>query len=321
MKRLMPNSLIEFLAANRNCQKADLFAITLPTGQTIYITSGQWDITVPFGTPGWNGNEDPSLGFQTTTFSALGFGKWTRGTITSEASFSLAAGKMSLTCAPAAGITYPGLNAGLLKAALNGLFDGSLITVWTVYMPAGPPGSGYGAVSAGVETKFFGTITSIAAVDRVHVEFSCSDPLYLLNMKVPMRLIQSTCPWSFADSNCAVAGGAAAFTQAFTADTPSTQWTLVPTSLFTGARAAAGYFEQGTVKCLTGNNKGLAQTIKTSANNALGMMVPWLLPIQAGDTFSVIAGCDKSAGTCQLKFNNLIHFGGAPYCPVPTTAI
>lgn len=62
MKRLMPSGLISWLAANPNCEKADLFSITLPTGTVMNITEGQWDITVPSGTGGWSGS--------TTTFSS-----------------------------------------------------------------------------------------------------------------------------------------------------------------------------------------------------------------------------------------------------------
>ncbi len=319
MKRLMPASLISFLqTVGKNCLRADLIALGLPIGQTLFVTSGQWDITVPFGTPGWSGNEDPSLGFQTTLFRATKYGRWNRGSITTEASFKLNSNTMALNCITKAGETYPGISIGLLQAALNGLFDAAQIKVWTAYMPNG----GYGDVSNGLETKFFGTITKLNEIGRTSVSFDCADPFYLLgpSTKVPTRLIQSTCPWSFADANCNVAGGAAAFTYSFTANTGSTQWVLLPVTNFTGAAAAAGFFQQGVVTCITGNNSGLAQTVKISAAGALIMMAPWFLPIQAGDTFSVIAGCDKSLPTCISKFNNELHNGSAPFTPVPTTA-
>ena len=319
MKRLMPTSLINFLqGVGKNCERADLIALGLPTGQTIYVTSGQWDITVPFGTAGWNGNEDPSIGFQTTTFSSSLYGRWSRGAITSEASFQLHSSTMKLSCISKSGETYPGLPLGILEAALNGLFDAAQIKVWTAYMPQG----GYGNVSYGLETKFFGTITKLDEIGRINVVFDCADPLYLLgpSTKIPTRLVQSTCPWSFGDSNCDVAGGRAAFTVAFTAQTGSTQWVLIPTVNFSGNGATAGYFQQGVVTCLTGNNVGLSQSVKISAAGALTMITPWFLPVTAGDTFKVISGCDKSISTCISKFNNLIHYGGASFVPVPTVA-
>ena len=319
MKRVAPASLWTWLSANPNCERADLIAIGLPTGQTLYVTTGQWDITVPFGTLGWTGNVNPSVGYQTTLFYAAKYGRWTRGAITSEASFKLNSGTMTLTCVSKAGETYPGLSMGMLNAALNGLFDGAQVDVWTAYMPKGA----YGNVSHGIETKFFGSITKLNKVGRVDMEFECADPFYLMgpSTKVPTRLISSTCPWGFGDSNCNVTGGLAAYTKTFTAAAGSTTWVLVPTVAFTGASAAAGYFQQGVVTCLTGNNTGLSQTVKISAAGALTMMVPWLMPIQAGDTFSVVAGCDKSLSTCISKFNNRKHNGSALYTPVPTTAL
>lgn len=305
MKRLMPPGLITFLQANPNCLRADLFTIALPNGQSITSTSGQFDITVPSGTPGWTGS--------TTAFAANQFGVWSRGAITSEASFDLNSNTMDLTCIPQQSTPYPGLSVGILSAALNGLFDACAVTVQTAYMPFGQ----YGNVSAGIETKFVGQITEITDISRTKVVFNAADYLYLLNLKVPTRLIQSNCPWSFADANCAL--NPATFTTNFTAASGTTTFLMVPATAFT---QPAGYFTQGVVKCLTGANAGLSQAVKIhNASGQLQTMYPWLLTPNVGDTFSVIAGCDKSVGTCTQKFNNLIHFGGQPFVPVPSSAL
>jgi len=322
MKRLMPSSLIAFLQSNRNFLKADLFSIFLPTGQTLNVTSGQWDITVLEGTPGWSG--------PTITFYATQFGRWSRGSITSEASYSLTSNSMPLTVVPTENVSYPGLSIGMLNGVVNGLFDAATLYVYTVYMPLGQYGTVYVESSdlnvtpnyGGVETKFFGTITKVTKVDRVHAEFECADPFYLLNMKIPTRLLQTNCAWSFGDANCNPPGGAAAYTVAITAGTGSNQWVVNPT-VTTGKMATAGYFTQGVIKCLTGANAGLSQTVKQHNTSApyLQMMNKWLLPVNPGDTFSIIAGCDKTYGTCNLKFSNIIHFSGFPFIPVPTTII
>lgn len=312
MKRLMSTTLINWLAANKNCLKADLFAITLPTGTTMYATEGQWKVTVPSGTSGWSG--------VTTTFEANKYGRWTRGTITSEAGFNLSANTMALTCVPQSTTVYPGLTAGILAAAANGLFDAASITVYTAYFAAGQ----YGTIPAGgIETKFQGTITKVNKLNRLSVEFECGDPLYLANMKIPARTFQPSCPWSFCDSNCTLT--ASNFTVAFTAESGSTQYVLGPTSAFT---QAAGYFTQGVVTCTAGNNAGLSQTVKLHASGLLTMMNPWLLPVNAGDTFSVIKGCDKTMTMCAASVetggtsvNNLLNFGGTPFTPPSSTAL
>ncbi len=304
MKRLIPAGLITFLQQNPNCLKADLFVITLPTGTTIYVTEGQRDIVVPTGTSGM------PAGWTTQTFLSTTYGRWKRGAITSEASFALSANSMTLTCEPQQGTAYPGMTIGLLNAAFNGLFDASLVTVYTAYMPSGS----YGNVSNGIETKFVGFIEKIQDINRTKVEVDVPDPMYLLNEKVPKRLIQAPCPWSFGDGNCNVPGGIGAFTQAFTAKTGSTQWVLIPVTAFT---QAAGDFTQGVAKCVTGANSGLSQTVKLHAAGNLTMTVPWLLPVAAGDTFTVVTGCDKSVTRCTQRFNNKVHFGGATEVPVP----
>lgn len=310
MKRLMPNGLITFLQTNKNVHKADCFVITLPTGTVMYVTEGQWDVTFPSGTPGWSGG--------TVTFKASQYGRWKRGAITSEAGATLAASTMSLTCVPQQGTAYPGLSVGLLNAALNHLFDAATVWVYTVYMPIG----NYGNVSNGIETKFQGTVTKIPSIGRNLIELECADPLYLLNMKVPSRLMQTNCPWSFTDVNCTL--NPADYTVNFTASGASTSGVLTPTSAFS---QAAGYFSQGVVKCLTGANAGLSQTVKVHGGGNLILMVPWLLPVIAGDTFAVIKGCDRTLTMCKATVkasgatvDNSGNFGGTPFAPVPSLA-
>jgi uncharacterized phage protein (TIGR02218 family) len=310
MKRLMPSGLITWLQANPAALKADLFLITLPTGTLMYATEGQFDITVSFGTPGWDGG--------TVVFKAMTYGRWARGPITSEATFGCNANTMMLTCVPLRDVVYPGLTIGILNGAYQGLFDAAKVEVFTAYMPLGS----YGDVSHGIETKWLGTVTKITDINRVKVEFECADPFYLLNMKVPTRLIQSNCPWGFADSNCKLV--AATYTQAFTAKAGSDNRTLIPVSAFS---QATDYFTQGVVKCVTGANAGLSQTVKSHTGGNLLMTAAWILPIAAGDTFTVIAGCNKTLTACKTRktaagasVDNSINFGGMPYCPVPNRA-
>jgi uncharacterized phage protein (TIGR02218 family) len=179
-------------------------------------------------------------------------------------------------------------------------------------------------VSNGIETKFAGTITKISDINRVHVEFECADPMYLLNMKVPTRLFQADCPWGFCDSNCTLS--AANYTVNFTAKTGSTQWVLQPVTAFT---QATGYFSQGVVTCTAGGNVGLSQTVKLhDASGYLDLAYPYLMPVSAGDTFGVIMGCSKTMAACATNktaagtvVNNLINFGGTPYVPPASSAV
>ncbi|MEO6983329.1 MAG: hypothetical protein ABI072_09475 [Edaphobacter sp.] len=84
----------------------------------------------------------------------------------------------------------------------------------------------WGNVSAGVETKFWRTITDISEISRTKVTFTCADWTYLMDLKVLSRLIQASCPWGFADGNCGLA--AASYTVNFTAAAGTTGWVMVP---------------------------------------------------------------------------------------------
>jgi uncharacterized phage protein (TIGR02218 family) len=303
----MPTQLINFLAANPNVIRADCFTITLPNGAVMTMTDAQFDVTIPSGTPGWSGN--------TTTFFASRWGSWSRGAITSEASFDLSSNTVDLTCIQQQNTTFPAMPIGMLSAALQGLFDASPVSIVTAYMPLGE----WNNVSNGIETKFGGIVNSPKNIGRNKFVLECADYNYLLNVQIPQRILQSNCPWAFADQNCSVPGGAGTFTVQFTAASGTTANLMIPETAFTGA---AGIYTQGVVTCLTGNNAGLAQYVKLhNASGQLQLMFPWIIAPKVGDTFSVIQGCDKSATTCTQKFNNLIHFGGEPLTPVSTQAV
>lgn len=306
-------SAIAWWAANPNALKADCISVALPTGQTLYVTEGQMDLTVPAGlSPSGNA----------ITFSASLYGKWNRGKITSEASFDCRSNTMALTMVPKSGAAYPGSGTSMtmLNAAFNHLFDGAEVWVWTAYMPFGE----YGAVQV-FETKFQGRIIKSPEMGRLLCKFDCADPLFLLNQKVPSRLIQSNCYKSFADANCGL--NAAKYTVSFIASAASTQVGLTPSAAFS---QPDGYFTQGVVTCVSGQNSGLSQTVKAHTGGVLTVTVPWLLPIAAGDAFSVIKGCDQTPTTCAgMKQadgtpepdNWQTRFGGTPYVPPPSNSI
>lgn len=307
MKRqIYPNTAaaIAWWAANPNALKADCFSVKLPTSsEPLYVTEGMFDITVP---------ASMSPTGTAITFRATEYGLWSRGKITSEATFQCRSNAMTLTMVPK--------DSAYLREAFNHIFDGAEVWVWTAYMPSGQ----YGSVQV-FETKFQGRIIKTPQIDRLKCQFECADPLFLLNQKVPSRLVQSNCFKSFADVNCTLM--ASNYTVNFTAAATSTQTTLSPASPFT---QPDGYFVQGIVTCLTGENAGLIQTVKAHADGSLRVMVPWLYPIATGDAFSVLKGCDKTPTACAgMKWANgtaepknwQLRFGGMPFVPPPTNSL
>ncbi|HEU0220830.1 MAG TPA: DUF2163 domain-containing protein [Paracoccaceae bacterium] len=82
---------------------------------------------------------------------------------------------------------------------------------------------------------------------------------------------------------------------------------------------APGWFERGRLEWLSGANAGTVGQVKFDLTIAAGRLIElWqelARPIQAGDRFRIVAGCDKRAATCQEKFSNFLNFRGFPYMP------
>jgi len=78
----------------------------------------------------------------------------------------------------------------------------------------------------------------------------------------------------------------------------------------------------GILTFTSGNNSGLSFEVKKhtngSPNDTFELFLPTAFTINAGDTFSVTAGCDKTFSTCQSKFSNGDNFGGFPHIQAET---
>ena len=86
-----------------------------------------------------------------------------------------------------------------------------------------------------------------------------------------------------------------------------------------------GWLAHGRVQVLSGAGAGLAGVIRdhraigaTLTEPAAHEVTLWAaIPaaLAPGDLIRLEAGCDKSAATCRLKFNNFINFRGFPHVP------
>jgi len=75
------------------------------------------------------------------------------------------------------------------------------------------------------------------------------------------------------------------------------------------------YFKDGYVEWLTGLNTGLKAGIKTYRPNYVFLHDEMIFDIQVGDTYKIVAGCDKLHPTCHTRFNNIINFYGFNLVP------
>lgn len=80
-----------------------------------------------------------------------------------------------------------------------------------------------------------------------------------------------------------------------------------------------GWFRYGLVTFLSGENVGLSMEIHDHVNEDGDVSLTFFAPManipQAGDSFTIIAGCDKTCETCASKFANIINFQGFPHMP------
>lgn len=78
---------------------------------------------------------------------------------------------------------------------------------------------------------------------------------------------------------------------------------------------AQDYFKYGFVTFTSGANVGLSVEVKSNSNGLVLLQLPLPYPMQAGDTFSILAGCDGYLATCRDKFNNIKNMRAEPYAP------
>jgi hypothetical protein len=96
-------------------------------------------------------------------------------------------------------------------------------------------------------------------------------------------------------------------------NTTSTSWSDNGSSGSGGLPPLHGdYFAQGLLTMTSGAASGMKVDVLTLKGATLQILLPLGKRPAVGDTFTVTAGCSKSAQTCQYKFNNIANFGGFP---------
>lgn len=76
-----------------------------------------------------------------------------------------------------------------------------------------------------------------------------------------------------------------------------------------------GYFDGGFLTWTGGDNSGYSMEVKTQVGEVITLQQAMPNAIVAGDTYTLIAGCDKLRATCVSKFSNVVNFRGFPDLP------
>jgi uncharacterized phage protein (TIGR02218 family) len=131
------------------------------------------------------------------------------------------------------------------------------------------------------------------------------------------RLYTFQCPYTLGDENCTVDLDLPQFTSPGEVTVVShPRWWIKVDGL---EDDVSGLFSRGEITWLSGLNDGKVSQVRWHHTDVSGTRLELMLPttkdIQVGDTFTIVAGCDKMFATCKNLFNNAINFGGFPYMP------
>lgn len=131
----------------------------------------------------------------------------------------------------------------------------------------------------------------------------------------------ATCRAIVGDVACGVNLASYTFSGAVSGSTNASQFSTVDAAI---TAKGAYYFAYGRVQWTSGDNTGREVEVRnhnTGSPMLFTLIEPMSYPIQAGDTFDIIAGCDNTLATCKAKFNNVVRFRGEPYIPGTDAAL
>jgi len=194
-----------------------------------------------------------------------------------------------------------------IQVVHNGGLDGARIKLERVFM--GTPGD----TSAGTVLLFEGRVADVEC-SRTMARLKVNSDLELLNIQMPRNLYQPGCIHNLYDTGCAL-------TKSSWAVGGSVSSVVNYTGVASGLSQPNGYFDNGVLIFNSGTNAQVRRTVKKYVSGIFTFSTPLKVLPSIGDSFTAYPGCDKTQATCTNKFNNVIHFRGYPYIPIPETAI
>jgi len=128
-----------------------------------------------------------------------------------------------------------------------------------------------------------------------------------------------TCPHQLGDSRCGVnlAGFTVSSVRVVGMVDGEKRRIILANSVDLGGGFIDDYFTEGEVEMTSGDNDGLKRDVKlyTQADRRIELQVPFPFIVAPGDTFDIIAGCNKLRTTCIGTFSNIDNNGSFPFIP------
>lgn len=285
MKAASP-ALATLLDSGADLQMADLWTLTLSGGVTVH----------------WSGADIPLVanGIPYALGPAID-----RGSVSEKIGFEV--GTLTMTITANADDLING--TPIIPFIAGRGLDGANVRLERAFLPD------WGSPVTGTLLRFAGRVTSVGAIAGSSVELTISSWMILLNVNMPPNLFQSACLHTVYDSGCGLDPAAFALTGAVSG-------TPTQTAFASGLTGHNGEFAQGRVVFTSGANSGIARTVKANDGTGNFALISPLPALPApGDAFTAYKGCDLTTGTCASRFNNIAHFKGTPYTPVPETVL
>jgi uncharacterized phage protein (TIGR02218 family) len=301
-----PSALAELLNSELELGCIDLYTFTLPGGLVLRWTSADQAITVN----GTTWSLGPGLRRSRTRLS-VGIEVDSLDVTVYELPADLDSEEraMQLNGTP------------LLAYIARGGFEHARLQLERAFLPAADMAS-LNPPIAGTLVWFTGRVATTQG-DRTQQQLSIKSDTEQLDVMVPAEVYQPGCSNTLYDAACGVSRDAKTVTSVANTASDATR-----TRFGHGLGQAAGYFDLGVVRFLTGPNTGIGRTVKRhvtggggSAGNEITVLQPFPFPIAPGDSFAIYPGCDKKQATCTKKFNNVIRFRGKPYVPAAETVM
>ncbi|WP_295165186.1 DUF2163 domain-containing protein [Selenomonas sp. F0473] len=153
---------------------------------------------------------------------------------------------------------------------------------------------------------------NIESAGGTTIEATVASATELLNTKFPTHLYYPPCIYTLGDISCGVDLSKFRVNGKVTSGTRS--------AIQSDLTLADGYLTNGSMRFTSGKNAGVTRTIRTNSSGTISVVMPFYYAPEPGDSFSVLPACDKSMNCCKGRFNNLAHYRGYPFIPVPETA-
>lgn len=304
------NAALRAILATGTWAQVELYDFAILNGPTLRFTTGQVSTT-------YGGND-----YRTGLIIQ-------RGAIKQSLGFEV--GSMALTISPQFDDKDGAPNVAgqaFLSAARARVLDSARISMTKVFYPAVFTGGTQFSVdwrpsAAQGALWYVGTVNRVDT-GRSQCEIDVHDDIELLNVAMPRNLVQTTCLNTLFDTACTLSEASFRDISAVS----NTAFTPTISRFSSGLVRPDGYYDQGRIAFTSGANAGLTRVIKryTLSVGTIEVVRPFPSPPLNGDFFTVTAGCKKTRAACNNSsssvgpaFNNLAHFRGMPYVPVPET--